>query len=522
MLILVDRATDARLEELVRALVPEHPELEVYTEPQDLADAPVGSTHVLAARAEHAGWLNLQRPIFAERALKVVLWCDEETSAGLARKAPDFFDWIGHRVECPAGVARFAVRGLRCALRCRAPGIVWRDNGTPVSGDTDFPLAFREALPGRPLLGCQAAWTRTELAGAFRSAGRAWCYVGGVRTEATLEKIVDAMKDARRRGRVVVVNPSVDTSGWWPVDGQTHPLREARHSLAQAGFPHPGRLAALCGLEPSALSLVSLLRRRAGMDAVMVAVQSAWDPGASLARLAEQHGMVDLMRFTLGGHPRPVVWRALAADLRIRRLQGAGLARIFGPLPVTSHGERALERARYLARAMLLVYPPLAHEGLHEPEARALLSEIEGIVGADHPMQAQALGLLAQSIASQGRYEEAEAYLRRALATQQARLRSEDPDTLWTCAHLASVLAAEGRHAEARPLAAWVLKTWEELLGPTSRNTSLALAHFAAVRHALGEPGAADDARRALAMLPPDDPDRDELSDALRHIIAGA
>lgn len=56
---------------------------------------------VLAPRAEDADFLNINRPVFARRGLKVVLWCDEATTLALARNAVDFFDWISRRHECP-------------------------------------------------------------------------------------------------------------------------------------------------------------------------------------------------------------------------------------------------------------------------------------------------------------------------------------------------------------------------------------------------------------------------------------
>lgn len=462
----------------------------------------------------------MQRPLFAERALKVVLWCDAETSAALARKAPDFFDWIGHRVECPPGVARFAVRGLRCALRCRAPGIVWRNEHGPVSGVTDFIPAFIAALPGRRLVPCKAALTRSELAGELLSNGRAWCYIEGVYTKGHLRKVVEAMQDARRRGRVVIINPSVHALGWWYVDGQVMSLREARDSLARLGCRSPGSLAVLCGLERDAIRLASeILRTDAGVETVTAAVRDALDPGASLARLGELRGVVDLMVVAIGGDDSPPVLRAFAADPRVLRLRGAGFPRLFGPRATTSLF--VWDEVQSIISALVDLCPPLVRGALPEPRAREFLANIEGIVGSDHPMHAQALGLLALSLASQGRYKEAEAHLRRALAAQQAMLRPGYPDIVWTNSHLASILAAQGRHAEAKPLAIWVLNVLEEELGPAHRRTALALAHLATIRHALGEPGAADDARRALDMLAPDDPARDELSASLRHIIGG-
>jgi len=77
-------------------------------------------------RPEDAAWLNVARPLFAERALRVVLWSKAKTTASLARHAPDFFDWIARRVECPATQPHHAISGLRAALRARAWAVDWQ------------------------------------------------------------------------------------------------------------------------------------------------------------------------------------------------------------------------------------------------------------------------------------------------------------------------------------------------------------------------------------------------------------
>jgi tetratricopeptide (TPR) repeat protein len=56
---------------------------------------------VLVPHTRDAEWLNQQRPVFARRALRVILWCDRKTTEMLRTKAVDFFDWISHVHECP-------------------------------------------------------------------------------------------------------------------------------------------------------------------------------------------------------------------------------------------------------------------------------------------------------------------------------------------------------------------------------------------------------------------------------------
>ena len=81
-----------RLGDLVRGLVGEYPEIDVHVDLPAVEEVPEGSAMVLIVRPEHAGPLNMGRPIFARRRLKVVLWCDHETTLALMDHAPDFFD----------------------------------------------------------------------------------------------------------------------------------------------------------------------------------------------------------------------------------------------------------------------------------------------------------------------------------------------------------------------------------------------------------------------------------------------
>ncbi|MRG94918.1 hypothetical protein [Polyangium spumosum] len=105
VLILVDDAVPERLGGLVRALLADHPDLEVLARPSGLIDLPDGAVVVLVPEAEDAAWLNINRPVFARKSLKVVLFCRREVTEVLAREAPDFYDWIAQRHECPPGVA---------------------------------------------------------------------------------------------------------------------------------------------------------------------------------------------------------------------------------------------------------------------------------------------------------------------------------------------------------------------------------------------------------------------------------
>jgi len=116
MLIHVDQGRPEHLGQLVRALLPEHPNLDVFTDVRAVLQAEPGSILILVPKPEDAEWLNLNRPIFAQRQLKVVLYCDRQTTLALADRAVDFFDWVSQHHTCPDGPPDFAVQGFRQAV----------------------------------------------------------------------------------------------------------------------------------------------------------------------------------------------------------------------------------------------------------------------------------------------------------------------------------------------------------------------------------------------------------------------
>jgi len=183
----------------VRALCAEHPELIVLTEAARIEEVPHGSVIVLATRVEDASWLNMARPIFAERALKVVLWSKTETTGELARRAPDFFDWIARRVECPGGPPAFAVTGLRAALRARAWAVAWKGRG--------LDEAFAVAFPKRALVRANAAMTDDVLFATVKGAGAAWIVWSNVLDERGGLRVRRIVSRAGRRGRNILDNP---------------------------------------------------------------------------------------------------------------------------------------------------------------------------------------------------------------------------------------------------------------------------------------------------------------------------
>ncbi|WP_044986404.1 tetratricopeptide repeat protein [Sorangium cellulosum] len=464
----MDHAGPGRLGELVRALLPEHPGIDVHVDPRVAETVPPGSTFVLVPRASDADWLNIQRPLFARRRLRVVLFCDRTTSAALARHAVDFFDWISVYVRCPDGAAPHAAQGIRCALRTRAPGVAWLGRG----GEATVAAALSEALPGRGLMRIDPMGGYARMVEAIQGAGRAW--VVAAAEHATLQRRIRwALAEARRGTRAIVVAPGVASPvglrcppalpGWWPVDDAMLPLAEARRALADVGAASPGRLAALAGLEPDAVELLARLIARGEDEGALTSILAgAGDPGAALAARAIEAGLIHGAA-TARGDAAPAVLRALARTPEGRRLAA---------------GKRRDSLALWMRRPSARPWTTLAISAfdLGDLDAGAAWTRRALAEEPDHP---RSLGLrvrAGEALLFRGEREAALATLERAFASARASLRPERP-------------------LRARAAAGFALA----LLG--ARKLERALPHLdRAIVAAGARPGTA---RRALAVLLP-------------------
>lgn len=434
---LVDHARPERLRDLVRALVPDYPALEVHTDVTDVYGVPEGSVMVLAPRAEDADWLNMQRPVFARRELKVILWCDSETSAALATTAIDFFDWISHRHECPPGVALHGVLGLRTA---DAAG-VWIFSWT--GGDLEG--CFREAFPGQKLVRLSAKRPFPELVDAVRKVGPEWIVWSDVDQSFRAEVVEQVLVEANRRRRVILDAPvpAYVGFGYWPeFHGRHAPLREARSALAMTRAIRPGRLAALTGLEPEAVELlIELLRRGDDEQILEHALWDAEDPGLIIAQRLGPISITPASKRTL----LPPLLRAAAAaeknyanplelwwhwDAFERDLDAMESDAIFTAMDASSYGE--LDEAEALAK-----------------RAVAITTQVSGAESGEH---AEALGILAKVLVRRGQFREAETLLREALVIREGA-GHQGATILGILSSLADVLTRQGRYPEAEEMA---------------------------------------------------------------------
>jgi hypothetical protein len=287
VLTLVDRAAPARLREAYLRLRACTPATDVIIDARQLAELPPGTTVILALAPARSGedldWLNLNRPILADRRLNVVLWCELGMATLLAQRAPDLFDWISAWVDCPPAPVAHAVAEVRAAIRARACGVAWDGSG--------LEDALATIRPGRPV---RRVWVTSyqSMLDALASRAPGWLVLEGVDTEFRLRRLRWAMAESGRR---VIVFRRVGhgfekrAPGWWAVDAAQVPIAEAVRDLTAEGGT--GRVAALTGLDPDACMHARFaLRRGVPAERLEALLAAAADPRAALRDLARQSG----------------------------------------------------------------------------------------------------------------------------------------------------------------------------------------------------------------------------------------
>ncbi|WP_437283966.1 tetratricopeptide repeat protein [Sorangium sp. So ce406] len=284
VIVLMDRARPERLGELVRHLIRERPDVDVLTEAPALASVPEESTVVLCVRAADAAWLNQERPVVQQRALRLVLFSDEQTTLHLSRCAVDFYDWISHRIDCPEGPPAFAVRALRRAACAREPAVGWYGG--------DIEESFARALPGRRIVRVSAAQPYAALVEALRPKPRTWVAVEDLETSGRLRRARWAAAEAGRRGRLLLIEPAHRPSALPRVEARALALEDGAARLRAAGVERCVWLAALLELAPDAIDDAAKLARAGMSEAELVSTALREDdPGGALARRACEAGV---------------------------------------------------------------------------------------------------------------------------------------------------------------------------------------------------------------------------------------
>lgn len=187
----------------------------ITTDARALLDCSEGALALLLVRERDLDWLNLNRPLFAQRSLRAVLWVEADLTAKLRFASPDLHDWVSHFVVCPDKVPEFAVEGLRVGCSWW-PGISWTG-----------PLLERAltelGIDATPLAAASDFETLVARLRADRQAPVRWTGVDSLRD---LWRVRWAVAEARHEGVGVLDNPSVRTPGWFPVASEVMTIEQ--------------------------------------------------------------------------------------------------------------------------------------------------------------------------------------------------------------------------------------------------------------------------------------------------------
>ncbi|MCX4240294.1 hypothetical protein OEB96_06705 [Paraliomyxa miuraensis] len=186
---------------------------------------------VVLVGAEHAPeWLNTHRPVVWERELVLLLWVKDEALELLRRNAPDFLDWVSHRIEVPWFAPEDAMSELRLALT--------RVKWIAVAG-VEL-VAF--AAEGRTEI--EASRPYDELVSAMDGGD---VLVRGLEHDDQLWRLLIAHAELRWRNRIVLAEPCVLPPLSWVIDARIGDWKEHAHRLDSLGVEHARLIAALTG-----------------------------------------------------------------------------------------------------------------------------------------------------------------------------------------------------------------------------------------------------------------------------------
>lgn len=430
--ILVEGASVGGLRALASSLLHEASPPVVCFHAPELLDVPSGSLVVLTLHETELNWLNLNRPIIANKRLRLVLWLEFPLHR-LRGGAPDFFDWISHVVRCPSRPPGFAVRGL-LAAKAAGRSVAWRGRaldavmeragleGVRVEAGEEFSalVARLEQRNGAiPVwMAAHDPWHALRVDVAMRDTGCPWWVVDHPGFE---------------DDRYAVVHD--DASSWEAATGRIAALlREADRSWAACA-------SALVEAEPGMVELVrrSLVEGRSIAE-LCHALAHAKDPLDVLSdRPAHDDRRADALAQQIPPGCREVMKRhahALETQRSTAWVMASDAARAAGHADIAeSFAVRALtkavhERGRLRAR---IAWAAACHSRGRYAEAHERFNETVELLGRappDDPLLALLLTEQATALSREQRHAEAVAEATQAIATWRSCARPSIPALL--------------------------------------------------------------------------------------------
>jgi len=295
VIVMVRDAQLPQLRPLMRMMDSIDPRVVVTLDAEDLLGCEAGALVLLLVREEQLDWLNLNRPVFAQRSLRVVLWVEAALSNKLKLESPDLHDWISHFVTCPPGVPEFALEGLRIGMQWW-PGVAWQGPGLAEA------LAELGIDPVEVRANSSSTALRSDMAGTTDFSLR-W---RGVWSKEDLWRVRWSLARARHTGISVLDHPSVGVPGWFPVSS----VQIALSSLVLGLEAHQMDLRSIIAVELELAQVTgSAVSERTGVD-------SGEPSRLERTALLEEPG--PLLRKNLASPEVVAHRRALVAEIRSR------------------------------------------------------------------------------------------------------------------------------------------------------------------------------------------------------------
>ena len=307
-LLLVTGAANAWLPTVLRTLRADGHTPQVCVRAAALLQVPAGRVALYLPSVDDLPALNEHRTSLTDRGLYVVFWCTTAMFRQLRLLAPDVYSLVANSYDGTPRLADHGLAGLRAAALAGAPGVVWQ-------GPSVVDRVLSQSLPG-------AAWQRVSGRGPFpnmlataRGPRTHWLLWNGAHDPAARRRLRLALAEARRPFRnILEAFEDAHEPGWWHLHDRLVDPADATAQLAAA--TDPLTLATLCGLEPDALTLAATLLDHGMPEADLTTpLWTSPDPGATLATLAYDRGLLDTEAVLRNEAPPPVL-RALARTLR--------------------------------------------------------------------------------------------------------------------------------------------------------------------------------------------------------------